>query len=110
MRLGGMKNPTVKDGGVKGVLLFGIGSFYRSAAQQIIHADTVEVGKFVQGRNRHIQIAQFIIRICGLVNIQQDGKLFLRQVTVLAQITYTKLIHKHHPKILWVKGISHIAF
>ncbi len=98
MRLSGRKNPTAFGGGAQGVLLFGIGSFYGRAAQKIIYADIIEVGEFVQRWDRYIQIAQFIIRVCGLVDIQKDGKLFLRQVTILAQITDAKLIHKHHPR------------
>ncbi len=91
-------------------LLFGIGRADRSTAQQVVHTDTVKVGEFVKRSNRNIQIAQFIVGICGLMNIQKRGKFFLGKVAVFAQITNTKLIHINHPKILWVKGISHISF
>ena len=73
----------------------GIRCFDRRAAQQIVYADMVKIGQLVQHGDRNIQVAQFIVGICGLMNIQQLGKFCLRQVTIFTQITDTKLItHK----------------
>ena len=102
--------PPSSEGGVDAASLLGIRRADAGAAQEIVHTDTVEIGEFVQNENGNVEIAQFVIGICGLMNVQKECQLFLRKVAVFAQIADTKLIHNNHPKILWVKGISHIAF
>ena len=80
------------------------------APQQIVYTHSIEIRQLMKNRNRNIQIAQFIVRIGRLVDIQQLRQLFLREVFIFPQVTNTQRKHINHPKLLWVKGISHIAF
>ena len=55
-------------------------------SQQIIHADPIIVRQLDENVNRIIQYADFILRICVLLHVQNFGDLLLCQTVVNSQI------------------------
>ena len=54
-----------------------VGFFPVGSSQKIICADMVVIRQNMQGGNGNIQPAQFIIGICGLMDIQHVSNIFL---------------------------------
>lgn len=46
-------------------------------AQEVIDADTIESCQAVQDRNGNVQPSQFVIGICGLVNLKENSQVLL---------------------------------
>ena len=102
--------PKKSNTGVSPVLLFRRRCFDVCPAEQIVYTDTVKVGKLVKHRYGDVQPSQLIVGICGLMDLQIGGQLFLRKVTVFPQITNSQLFQCDHLRILCRKGYSLIAF
>ena len=59
------------------VLFLWIGTFLVCSTKKIVYTDIVEIGKYVQGRDRDVQPAKLVVRVGGLVDLQKCGQIFL---------------------------------
>ena len=60
------------------LLFFGVWFFDIGTAQQVVHADMVEVGQFHQGIHGIVESADLILGVCVLFDIQIVRDLLLR--------------------------------
>lgn len=68
--------------------------------QEVVDAGVIEKCQLLECVDWNIQIAQLIIGIGCLMNLQDFGHFRLRQVFIFPQSSQM-LQHTHHPKILW---------
>ena len=73
---------------------FRIGRLHVCSAEQIIHADIIEIRKPHQNINRHAEFSKLIAGIGGLMNLQIGSQLLLCKVAVFAQIADPQKKHK----------------
>jgi len=86
--------------------LSGIGLLFRRSAQQIVDTGVIVICQLVQDIDRNVQSAQFVIGICGLMDLKMVRQSGLLQVMVLPKVPQSVSVHSITHKLLCFKGYS----